>query len=85
MNSVNEFIEYAVTENRLNQGIEQVFTSTSEIPDITKTGNFIKWILNDIIKEELDVLTTSGLEVKEVTGAISAKAVKWFKQYLMEF
>jgi hypothetical protein len=85
MNSVDEFIEYAVTENRLNQGIEQVFTSNSEIPDITKTGKFIKWILNDIIKEELDVLTASGLEVKEVSGAISAKAVKWYKQYLMKF
>jgi hypothetical protein len=85
MNSVNEFVEYAVTKNRLNQGIEQVFTSTSEIPDITKTGNFIKWVLNDIIKEELDVLAASGLEVKDVSGAISAKAVKWFKHYLMEF
>jgi hypothetical protein len=84
LNSVNEFVTYAVTENRLNQAIEQVFTSNYDTPEITKMGLFLKWISSDVVKEELDVLTNSGLEMKDVGGAINKKAVTWFKKYLME-
>lgn len=84
LNSINEFVVYAVTENRLNQGIEQVFTANNERPDIKKAGDFIKWITSDVVKEELDTMTASGLEVKEVMPAVSKKAVAWFKKYLMD-
>src|SRR5690606_12047119 len=43
--SIDSFVEYACTENRLNQAIEQVFTSTSTEPDKKNTGDFIKWIM----------------------------------------
>jgi hypothetical protein len=42
MNSINEFVEYTVTENRLNQAIEQVFTIESKTPTIKETGDFIR-------------------------------------------
>jgi hypothetical protein len=84
LNSVKEFVDYAVTENRLNQGIEQVFTSNDETPDIKQTGPFVKWVSSDIFKEEMDTLIASGLEPKDVGSAISSKAVKWYKQFLMD-
>lgn len=87
MNSVKEFVEYSVTENRLNQGIEQVFTingiSTDDI-DRKNTGDFVKWIKNDIIKEELDTLVENGLEMKDVAGPLSKKAANWFGDFLMK-
>ncbi len=78
INSIKEFAEYSVTESRLNQGIEKVFTSVNEQMDIKKMGDFLKWITNDIIKEEMDTMKDNGLEPKEVTSAISNVARKWF-------
>lgn len=82
LNSVNEFIEYSVTENRLNQAIEQVFTATGTTPEIKMMGNFLKWITNDIIQEEMDVMTESNLEPNDVKKNISNKARLWFMNYL---
>lgn len=82
VNSVNEFLDYAVTENRLNQAIEQVFTTNAEIPDVKGTGRFLKWITNDITKEESDTLVQNNLEPKDVNSAISNKARLWFFKYL---
>jgi hypothetical protein len=80
MNSIHEFAEYAVTENRLLQGIEQVFTQYNKVPTVEDTGLFVKWISNDVIKEEMQVMQESGLEPKAVMGFVSKKAVAWFKQ-----
>lgn len=82
VNSINEFVDYVVTENRLNQGIEQVFTTKNIQPDITSTGDFVKWVVGDVIKEEMDTLVESGLEPKEVSGAVSKKASLWFRTLL---
>ena len=82
LKSINEFVEYAVTENRLNQAIEQVFTITSTEVDIRKTGDFLRWVVNDIIKEELDTLIENGLEPKDVNRDISKKARIWFMDYI---
>lgn len=78
MNNVNQFVEYAVTENRLEQGIQEVFTTQSR--EISKKGvaDFLKWVQGDVIKEETDTLAGNGLEPKDVNKAISTKAVKWF-------
>lgn len=82
LSSIEDFVKYAVTENRLSQGIEQVFTTSSEVPRIQKMGDFLQWINRDIIKEELDVLEENGLEPKDVGKALSQKARTWFMCYL---
>lgn len=78
MNSVSQFVEYSVTENRLNQGLERVFTDVGETIDIKKLGDFLKWIVNDIIKEEMDTMKESELTPKDVNPAISKVAREWF-------
>lgn len=78
LNDINEFVEYAVTENRLNQGIETVFTMKGEEIDIKKMGEFLSWVSHDIQDEEMDVLLESALTMKQVGKAISLKARKWF-------
>jgi len=82
LKSINEFVDYAVTENRLNQAIEQVFTSSSIEPNIKQTGDFLRWVVNDIIDEELDTLVKNGLEPKDVNRDISKRARTWFMKYL---
>lgn len=78
--NIKEFIDYVVTENRLNQGIEQVFAGGEAVQE--KTGEFVQWVKNDVFKEEMDTLVKSGLEPKEVSGPISKKCAKWFMEFL---
>jgi len=78
--SITEFVDYTVTENRMNQGIDEVFTTTNREPDIKLVGEFIRWMNNDVFKEELDTLTESGLKPKDVVKYMSRKMVPWFKE-----
>ena len=79
---IQEFVETNVTENRLNQAIEQVFTSTATEPSKAGTGTFLKWMVNDIHAEEMDTIIASGLEPKDVNGPISKLAREWFFKFL---
>ncbi len=76
MKSINDFVDYSVTENRLNQGIEQIFSDNPL--DIKKIGDFIKWVVGDVMTEEADVLENSNLTGKDVAKQISNKARNWF-------
>jgi len=78
VNSIKEFVEYAVTENRLEQGFDELFTSKKIEASKKYIGEFLKWVQSDVVKEEADTMAQNGLEPKEVNKAISGKAVKWF-------
>jgi hypothetical protein len=77
LNSINEFVEYAVTEGRLNQGIEKVFGSEDNL-DIKKMGMFLKWMMSDIVAEEMDTMISNKLGPKDVGKYVSTKARNWF-------
>ena len=47
-------------------GIEEVFTSQGIDIDVKKTGDFLRWIINDITSEEMDTMVASKLEPKEI-------------------
>jgi len=80
INNVREFVEYAVTENRLNQAIIEIFEG--EEPTIQKMGDFLRWIVNDIAAEEADTLGKNNLILKDVGRSISNKARPWFQELL---
>jgi len=77
LKSVDEFINYSVTEQRLNQGLENVEVK------LENTGAYIKWVVQDIISEESDVLENSQLTIKDVQKVISTKAATFFKSKLV--
>lgn len=76
---IQDFIDYAVTENRLNQGIEYLKEMNKEL-DISSIGDFLRWLANDILKEEQDVITENGLDndLKSIMKSTSNKGRKWF-------
>lgn len=80
VNSVNEFVNYAVTENRFEQGLDKVFGT--ETPVIQKMGELMKWVVQDIEKEESDVLIENNLTMKDVNKAISTEVRKRFQELL---
>ena len=77
LESIQKFVEYAVTENRFNQAIENVFPNQEPI-DTKKLGDVIRWVVNDVIKEEMDTMVENKIEPKEVNKYISSKAREMF-------
>ena len=77
--SAADFVEYAVTDNRL----KQMFDKMDELghpKDPSQTGTYIKLVQADVFKEEMDVIVASILDVKEVSRAISIRSRKyWFE------
>lgn len=77
INSIQEFVEYSVTESRFKQGLENIFPNNEPI-DIKKLGMLMKWIIGDIVKEETDTLLENELEPKDIGRYVSAKVKTMF-------
>ena len=73
--SINEFVDYSVTESRLEQGAGEVLNGDFDRKNL---GKFIKWMSTDIKKEESDVLESNGLSMKDVGGGIAKASKAWF-------
>lgn len=74
-----DFVEYAVTENRLKQMFDKMVELGHPI-DQTQTGTYIKLVQADVLKEEIDVMVASLLETKDVGGLIARRAKEfWFE------
>ena len=77
MNSINEFVESVITENRLEQGLSHFTENNIEI-DNKNIGTFLKWIIGDVLKEELETITLNNLHEYGIKQAITKKAKSWF-------
>jgi len=69
-NKVTDFIQYCVTEQRVQQAIQE----TGAI-DQSHTGLVIKWVISDCFKEESDVMGNAGITPKEF-GKAAPKKIK---------
>lgn len=85
INKIKDFVDYSVTENRLNQGIEYLKEVNKEL-DISNMGDFLRWLANDVLKEEQDVITENGLDndLKAIMKSVSSKGRKWFMDKIDE-
>jgi hypothetical protein len=72
LSNIQEFVEYSVTENRLEQGLSEVGLDQKLI------GNFIGWVSKDINKEEGDVLEKNNLSMKDVGKYIVNTSRQWY-------
>lgn len=77
LKSINEFVDYAVTENRLNQGLQYFKENGIEI-DSKNTGQFLAWVVKDVLKEESDTLANTNLSDKKIKNAIVNRSRIWF-------
>ena len=75
-NSINEFVSYACTENRMKQMLND--TLNDKHINRKYIGPFLKMVNQDIIKEEIDVLRKSNLSYRDVNKFITRKAKNWF-------
>jgi len=75
--SQREFAEKTVTENRCRQGIDKLREAGKKL-DRTSVGDFIKWVVADVEKEEADTAKASGLDLKKASGELTKAARTWF-------
>lgn len=71
--SVSAFVDLVVTEARLEQGVSVVGGREPKL-----TGNFVKWVADDVRKESVAELEASGLTWDKVATAVTTKARTWF-------
>jgi hypothetical protein len=74
-----EFVTAFVTEARLEQGLAAI----GGVADMKKTGDFLKWIGQDIKKESVDELIASGLTWDQVQKEVTTAARTWFRDKSM--
>jgi hypothetical protein len=82
-----EFANYACSASRLEQAWQNTFGINNEIeePNVKRTGDFLRAVINDIIKEESDIMAEKKLEPKIVNKLISTVARRWFMKELDKF
>lgn len=77
LNSINEFVDYSLTDSRLNQGISVLKEQGLPINQ-SSTGEFLRWIIGDIVKEESDTIISNQIDMKKANPAISKEARLWY-------
>ena len=77
VNSINEFVSKVVTPNRLQQGLDYLKEQHLEL-DVRNMGVFLKWMSDDCVREEGEMMAQSGFDKKEVTPVISQACKRWF-------
>lgn len=81
LGNVQEFVAAVVTENRLVQGIEYLKEMQFEMSP-KSTGEYIKWVTQDVKKEEMDNILSNQLDFKILTHQISKKSRDFFFEHL---
>lgn len=77
-NNIKEFAETYTNEARLEQGLSVLRDELLLEPIDKNTGAFIKWVVQDIIKEEKNNIAENGFDFKKVSQEISKIASKWY-------
>jgi hypothetical protein len=77
VNNINQLIDGFLTESRLNQGIDFLMENHKDVSR-KSTGDYLRWVYEDVVKEELDTITGNGFEPKDISSILSNKARKWF-------
>jgi hypothetical protein len=80
--------EIACTESRLQQMwteiVHSVHNGDETLMEMKNMGDFLRLVINDVIKEESDKMAEMGLEPKMVNSLTSAVARDFFKSKLTE-
>lgn len=80
--SVEAFVDFSVTENRLQQAVAYLCEQGSVL-GLKSTGPFLKWMAGDIQRECAAELEANDLSWKEVVKGINNRSRNWFMQYLL--
>lgn len=72
VDAIQEIAVRVTPDWRLDQMLQETFdTLNGGVLDIKRMGDYIKAVIQDVVKEDLDVIVDAGFTVKDVSGSIS--------------
>lgn len=71
-------LTYLFDENRLHQGIDYLYEMNLDV-NIYNIGTFIKWVIEDTLREEERFIIGNNINPKRVSKVLSKEIVKWYK------
>jgi hypothetical protein len=79
--NLKEILDNVVTVNRLEQGLQVLKENSKEI-DVKYTGDYIRWVIGDIMREEREFLLANNAKPEAVNSYIANRAREFFmKQF----
>lgn len=75
--SEQAFVSAVLDEGRLEQGFGWL-KENNKPQDQSSTGDFIRWIFNDVIKECSPEMEKSGIKEKDLGKLLAGPAKKWY-------
>lgn len=82
--NLKAFVDSVVTEARLEQGLDNLVREQLKPFEMTSMGDFLRWVYNDVLKEETDTIVANGIDPKKLGGAIANVARPWFVKKINE-
>lgn len=82
--TLKAFVDSVVTEARLEQGLDNLVREQLKPVEMTSMGDFIRWVFNDVLKEEQDTIVASGIDPKKIGSAVANVARPWFVKKVNE-
>ena len=82
--SMGACVDIVLTEGRLIQGLEYLKENNIAI-EMSNLGAFLKWIGQDVVKEEADTISANGFTWKDVSPSITRRAKTFFTKSISSF
>ena len=81
--AISELVDLILPEWRLEQGFDYLRTNNIALAN-TSTGEYLKWVAQDILKEEADRIAANPFPWKEIQGQVMTRAKAYFFDHLNE-
>ena len=82
INNISELVDTILLKPRLEQGIEYLKEMHIADDKFESIGEYISWVITDVIKEESDIILETGLPVKLVNKEIAKRAREYFQKHV---
>lgn len=82
INDISALVDTILLEPRLEQGIEYLKEMHIAHDKFESIGEYISWVITDVIKEESDIILETGLPVKLVNKEIAKRARVYFQKHV---
>lgn len=81
--AIRELVAVLLPEWRLEQGVTFLRENGYSL-DQKATGQFLSWVMKDVLKEESDTIEANPYPWKELTGYLTTAARDWYFKHLNE-
>lgn len=79
--AMRELVEILLPEWRLEQGIAFLRENGYDLSQ-SATGNYLQWVMKDVLKEEEDTIAANEYDWKSLTGPLTQRARQWYFEFL---